>query len=490
MFESKKQMKENVILMLFFCVISVGYLLVFSLSTSFLYEKSYFGSDSDIFVLMGKLTKDGLIPYKDFFDHKGPVIFFIEYVGLMISDGKKGIFLIQVLFLTFSMCGIYKILKLFYEKKRSVILTIFCLLVFNVYFSEGNLTEEYCLPFLIWSFYFSIKYLRNKKSEEQEHKSMYAFLYGITFMICALTRLTNALPLCTMIIILFVVMVRKKQWKAIIKNILFFIMGSLIILIPFIIYYIQVDAIYEMIYATFLYNIKYAMNNDILLGWKDKINQIALIIPLVSALIMGICYSIWNKKDKVIGVSVIVLGLIAIVFQLRGFPYAHYIMIWIPLIVLTLGILGDISRKNKISKILVSVSILMSVVVIGGKVVTKADEIYANLNSEKAKNYSIESQEIVEQIEEEALDSVIAYNVPAYFYISTNIKPCYKYCILQDWQCSKAEDMYEEFKNDMESLKAKYVVISKDGSHMLDYILEENYYKVGSTNSLVLLKKK
>lgn len=490
MFRMNDQKKERGISVLLFSLVSIAYLCLFSLSTSFIYKDSQFGSDSDIFMLMGKLMKRGMIPYKEFFDHKGPVMFFIEYVGQLIWDGRNGIFLIQVVFFMVSLYGTYKILNLFYEKKKSVILTFVSLLILNIYFGAGNFTEEYCFPFLLWSFYFAIKYLRNEKVKSIEHKPIYSLLYGITFMICALTRITNAIPLCIIIIIGFVVMIREKQWKSIIKNLIFFIVGAVIILLPFIIYFIKVDALYEMIYATFLYNIKYALNSDITLGVKDKINQIALIIPLISSLILGICYYIWNKKDRVIGVTVIVLSTIAIIFQLKNLPYEHYFIIWMPLILLAIGIMGNISLISKSSKILITVSVLMSVAIICGKIITKADDIYTNLNSNNAKNYAMESKELASFISEEDLNSVIAYNVDSYFYISTGIKPCYKYCILQDWQCSKAEDMFEEFQKDMESLKAKYIVINKDSSNVLDYVLEENYSEISSTNNLALLQRK
>lgn len=411
MFKMNKERKERGILVLLFSLISVVYLLLFSLSTSFIYQNSWLGGDSDIFMLMGQLMKNGMIPYKEFFDHKGPVMFFIEYLGQMISDGRNGIFLIQVVFFTVSLYGTYKILNLFYEKKKSVILTIISLLILNMYFGIGNLTEEYCLPFLLWSFYFAIKYLRNEKSENKEHKPIYAFLYGITFMICALTRVTNAIPLCIVIIVGFVVMIREKQWKLIIKNAIYFIIGALIILLPFIIYFIKVDALYEMIYATFLYNIKYALNSDVTLGVKDKINQIVFIMPLISSLILGMYYYIWNKKDRVIGVTVIVLSVTAIIFQLKNLLYEHYFMIWIPLILLGIGILGSISLNSKSSKILITVFVLMSVVIICEKNIAKTKDIYINSNSNNAKNYAMESKELAAFIPQEDLDSVIAYNV-------------------------------------------------------------------------------
>ena len=44
--------------------------------------------DSAAFVFIGKQMLKGKVPYLDYFDHKGPLLYLIEYAGLMISRGS------------------------------------------------------------------------------------------------------------------------------------------------------------------------------------------------------------------------------------------------------------------------------------------------------------------------------------------------------------------------------------------------------------------
>lgn len=109
------------------------------------------------------------------------------------------------------------------KKFKSYLKRMFQLyLIYSIlYYGEGNLTEEYCLPFLIWSFYFAIIYLKSAQEQKAHNKRIHSLFYGITFMVCALTRITNAIPLCIVIIIGLLVMVLEKQWRDIITNAFF-----------------------------------------------------------------------------------------------------------------------------------------------------------------------------------------------------------------------------------------------------------------------------
>ncbi len=155
---------KKIIQVSIFGLVATIYPLFFSLSTSPLYEKlfyerSFFGNDSAVFLMLGKLLKNGYVPYKQFFDHKGPVIYIIECIGQMIYNGRPGIFLIQIVFLFCSLCGIYKLARLFTGKIGGNIIIVCSLAILTIYYDGGNLIEEYCLPFLIWSFYFIIRFL-------------------------------------------------------------------------------------------------------------------------------------------------------------------------------------------------------------------------------------------------------------------------------------------------------------------------------------------
>ena len=70
-----------------------------------------------------------------------------------------------------------------------------------------------------------------------------------------------------MIITGTVLLAVNKKWSNILKNIVAFIIGAVLVLVPFVIYYIKKNAIYEMFYGTIIHNIKYTLNtNGILLN--------------------------------------------------------------------------------------------------------------------------------------------------------------------------------------------------------------------------------
>jgi len=81
--------------------ISTLFLLFYSYTTSPLYLNE--GMDSTIYKTMGLGILEGKIPYRDLFDHKGPVVFYINALGQLIMSGRQGIFLLQIISLSISL---------------------------------------------------------------------------------------------------------------------------------------------------------------------------------------------------------------------------------------------------------------------------------------------------------------------------------------------------------------------------------------------------
>lgn len=479
------------------CVIGIAlalfatvYLFIFSWSTSVLYGDSNISLiDSGVFRMMGKMTKEGMMPYKEIFDHKGPFILLIQIIGMTISDGRSGIFLIQLIFLTITACGIYKILRLYFSTKKSLILTIFSFFILNIYFSGGNLTEEYCLPFLVWSTYLAVKYIKNSK-EDEEHNPLYSLVYGISFAVCALTRITNAFPLCCVVLCGFVLLLKRKQWLNIIKNILFFILGIIVMSIPFVAYFWINGALYDMIYATFIYNFRYASAANGRLPIVENIIAMKIeLLPIVCSGIIGISGWVYKKENNIVNGYVLLGSAMAIVFQLNSRPYAHYLMIWLPVIIVSVGIIGQIAEEKKIGNIVVLCGAICTVLIFckNGLLIHDSERIYQD---DIGKIYREEVRNIVEQIEPENRDKVIAYNVSPYFYLMSDVKPCYKYFVLQDRQSSLDKEMYNEIENEIKSLEAKYIVISAEETHNVDKLVKEYYYELSRTDRFVLMKLK
>ena len=87
--------------------VSAAFLLRFSYSTSFLWP-GYCGYDSAIFQTIGKYWAQGSVPYRDLFDHKGPLIFFIDMLGYWLH-GRAGILVPQTVSLAATLFFLYKL---------------------------------------------------------------------------------------------------------------------------------------------------------------------------------------------------------------------------------------------------------------------------------------------------------------------------------------------------------------------------------------------
>lgn len=482
---------KKVVMFMGLMLFTTVYVLIFSWSTSIFYDNYNVTSlDSGVFMSMGKLAKDGMIPYKEMFDHKGPFMVLVQTIGMMISDGKLGIFIVQILFLTVSMCGVYKILRLFYTQKKSAVFTIMSFLVLNIYFEGGNLTEEYCLSFLLWSTYFAVKYIKNSKLDE-EHNPLYSLFYGITFTVCAFTRITNSFPLCCIVVCGFILLIKRRRWRDILKNIFCFFIGMIGMMIPFLIYFWANDALYDMIYATFIYNFRYAGSDTGQLSILETLKAMKVALtPIVGVGIVGICAMITRKGNSIINSYIILSSIIAMLFQLKSNPYAHYLMVWLPLIVVSIGVAGKvIETKNGMKNVAVSILVLCVIIVIAKNGLLLVDT-YRIYQDDTGKSYKEEVQYIVEQIELENKNKVIAYNVSPYFYLLSDIKPCYKHFVLQDWESSMDREMYCQIENEIGSLKAQYIVVEVGKENNFDSLIVENYNKILETESLLLMKLK
>ena len=87
--KSSLQKDRSKIIALILCfVMGACFICLFSYSTSFLYP-FFWGNDSAHFLTVGKAWGSGLIPYRDLFEHKGPIIYFIDLLGYNVESEQN-----------------------------------------------------------------------------------------------------------------------------------------------------------------------------------------------------------------------------------------------------------------------------------------------------------------------------------------------------------------------------------------------------------------
>lgn len=136
-------------------LISFVFLTVCSKS-SFLYPMNDW-VDVHCFFTMGRSILDGLVPYRDLYEQKGPVLYFLyALAALLSSDSFFGVFVLEVttfgLFLYF--CGRLAQVYLGRSGLVYVIIAVLAALVpVSPAFAHGSSCEETCLFMLAYSLY-------------------------------------------------------------------------------------------------------------------------------------------------------------------------------------------------------------------------------------------------------------------------------------------------------------------------------------------------
>ncbi len=106
----------------------------------------YVNRDSGVFLYIGSRLLQGAVPYRDIWDHKPPLIYFLNALGLAFSGGSRwGVWALELGFL-FAACflSLWLIRKAF--GPLPAIFSLFLWLVGLTFVLQGgNLTSEYAL---------------------------------------------------------------------------------------------------------------------------------------------------------------------------------------------------------------------------------------------------------------------------------------------------------------------------------------------------------
>ena len=161
------------------------------------------GSDESIFLYGGRIINLGLTPYVDFFDHKGPMLYVLNSVGLKVAmPNLSGVVLIQSLLICIALI---LVLESFFRNSatneaRKYLLFLF-LAVCSIYSTIHTFgtTELWALPFQLSSYVLVTRKLLQTGLEKKlrpnfiiDSEIFIAFTLGISFIVNFLIRPNNS----------------------------------------------------------------------------------------------------------------------------------------------------------------------------------------------------------------------------------------------------------------------------------------------------------
>ena len=114
------------------------------------------GGDANVYFTIGRNMLDGLVPYRDLIDQKGPLLFFIQMLAALVSrQSFLGVWLLEVaagtVFLYFSA----RTAELFAPRAAALLgVPLMALAAWSGdVFALGSTAEEYTLPALAFGLY-------------------------------------------------------------------------------------------------------------------------------------------------------------------------------------------------------------------------------------------------------------------------------------------------------------------------------------------------
>ncbi len=464
---------------LYALIVSAIYVLIFSTTTSPLYYKPL-SVDSAAFQLIGKYWSEGYLPYVDLWDLKGPIIFWINAVGYWMTGSAFGVLILQVLFMTVFGLIAYKMLRESFNQKFAKGLLIVLMFGSTILYSDGNTVEEYAVPFLMVCFYGIFKWskLVSRGSEVALHKPGWAFLYGVTFAFCLLTRVTDAIGICIGILIILVYLMYYRAWENIMRNAIAFILGVLLLIVPFVGFFAYKGALYDLWYGTIFYSIKYYENssfNYFYLPWKSMIYMLMVWMGYALLLAVGFIKAFFLKEQKIAGILWLSVSLGSLLWIFTSNGFIHYSIIAIPYICIAMCEYDEI-RKNLSVPVRKAMNVMAVFVILGFVVQTLyllPKNVRLLLKIEVNDNI-MAYEEILENIPREERNVLVGYNIIPEFYLYNDLRPCYKFFSYQDFQADRNPEFRELLREPFLTCTAKWIVVDNNAVAIYD-ILQQNY---------------
>ncbi|MGM9637640.1 MAG: hypothetical protein ACI3YK_06620 [Eubacteriales bacterium] len=316
---------------LLFCLLSSFVTLVICTRSSFLYPLNDW-VDSNCFFTVGKGMFNGQVVYRDLYEQKGVLLYFLHGLCWLIShDSFLGVFFLEIIAGTFFLYYSYRIMRLYCKRACLVTLPLLAAAVYSSSsFVLGDSAEELCLPLLAYGLYVSFRSLKEKTPMGWKD----ALLIGVTSGAVLWIKFSMLGFYLGWIWVPAALLIRSKKRKELLRLIGGIIGGVLLITLPFFLYFAVNGALSDWFEVYFYNNIFLYHGESIpfwvkFLGvWKEIGSRLAWnhsygFFVLLGLLFGLLCLKVGEKFQLILPFA----GL-AMTTYINGTAYAYYTLIF------------------------------------------------------------------------------------------------------------------------------------------------------------------
>lgn len=494
----RKKINTSSILRLFvIAALSAAFLAVCSLSTTPLLQ-FYPGQDSAFFRLVGLGMTKGMLPYRDFFDMKGPYLFWLEWLGQAIAPGRLGAFVIQWLCMTVSVIFIAKGLDL--AGKIPLWGLGLALLpmgyVMSYTMTGGNLTEELSMPFLMPCLYLFLRWLTRGGGV---HNVRAGFFYGVVFGVMALIRVTNAALIGAILLTVTCDLISGRQWKNLLENAGMFLLGIAAGVLPGIAWCWSRGILGEMLSQVFFFGFAYSEESGLMNSLSSMgLVRLCLLLPLLPLIPL----TLYREKDWRCWLFFAASAATVTLAALMGNGYCHYFVLSVPNLVFAafLFVRGRGQENRGKGWVRSAIALCLTAAVLAAQwplfhpraleEVRYAMYCAANRLEDRQEYDAV--QAVVAKVPEGESIYVYGFTSCSAVYIQANRLPPIKYCDWQSHYIQLDKEIGREIEGFLSSEDSHWVVTpaGEIEPESIQNILEEQYTPVFQAGNCRLWEKK
>lgn len=353
---AEKAKVKNITLIVFVFLLCAAVLTLYSHSSPFHLMNTW--DDVNGNLTIGKCIANGIVLYRDIFEQRGPLLYFLHTIAYWISpDSYHGIWILELMFCGMFVYFTYKILSL-YERMDSIVFLPFLMIL--IYSSrsyvQGGSPEEFCMPILTASLYILLKALKNGRMLKDAE---YVWIGICSGMVLWIKYSMLGFYFGSVLPVLFFVFCTE-GFNGVIRLIVGVFAGVCISSIPVAVYFLANQATDCLFHVYFFINMNYYPSNDSII-YKVYLTARGLLSAVVknwkywifTAIGLFQLFRIEKKNSVIITILFGATGLGIVIYH-AGRWYLYYALILSIYAIFSLLVIPKLSTAVKASTLLVS----------------------------------------------------------------------------------------------------------------------------------------
>lgn len=303
------------------------------------FSSNYPHIDASVFLTIGRRMHDGLMPYRDMFDHKGPFLYFINWLGMFLrweSAPFLGVWLLEIVNMFVFSAAMVKLLKDTCKPSLRriplMITAVICVCCGKIVMVRGDIAEEFILPWSAIALYVFIRYFQ---TYEYRLRDVFLLGIGLGIALCLRPNLIGIWAVLTPAVLISLLL--RRRFADVGRCILSYTLGLLTILIPTFIWLYSAGILSAMWQCYIEFNFAYVDYDLTPFSFLASAWHGLYLLPIaLPSLILGLSLA---RKQKAYWVNLFAgAGVVALMF-ISGHVTTHYSIPLLPLLGVPLAVI-------------------------------------------------------------------------------------------------------------------------------------------------------